>query len=52
MYEAFKEQLDPILKRVHSGNTAHNGKIPKRIGGAIHLKKQISEIERDIKGFN
>ena len=38
-YETFNEQLNPILKRVHSGNTAHIGKIPKRIGGTIHLEK-------------
>lgn len=28
-YKTFNEQLNPILKRVHSGNTAHIGKIPK-----------------------
>jgi protein arginine kinase activator len=47
--EAFNDQLDPILKRVHSGNTAHTGKIPKRIGGALHLKKQISEMKETLK---
>ena len=30
---------------------AHNGKIPKRIGGAIHLKKQISEMKETLKAL-
>lgn len=47
--ETFNQQLDPILKRVHSGNTAHIGKIPKRIGGALQLKKQISEMKDTLK---
>ena len=34
---------------MHSGNTAHIGKIPKRIGGALHLKKQISEMKEMLK---
>ena len=32
-YESFSSYLTPLLKRVHSGNTEHVGKIPKRIGG-------------------
>jgi protein arginine kinase activator len=47
--ETFNKQLDPILKRVHSGNTSHIGKIPKRIGGALHLKKQMSEMKETLK---
>lgn len=47
--ETFNKQLEPILKRVHSGNTAHIGKIPKRIGGALHLKKQLSEMKETLK---
>lgn len=42
-YKTFGSHLDPILKRVHSGNTSHTGKIPKRIGGNIHLRKQIDK---------
>ncbi|MFL6557946.1 MAG: UvrB/UvrC motif-containing protein, partial [Bacillus sp. (in: firmicutes)] len=48
-YEAFKEQLNPVLKRLHSGNWTHNGKIPKRIGGGIHLRKQIDELKSTLK---
>lgn len=48
-YEAFKEQLNPVLKRLHSGNSAHNGKIPARIGGTLHLRKNIEELKQTLK---
>jgi protein arginine kinase activator len=48
-YETFKEQLIPVLRRLHSGNWAHNGKIPKRIGGDIYLRKQIEELKSNLK---
>ena len=40
-YHTFSANLNPIFRRVHSGNTEHRGKIPKRKGGSLHLKKQI-----------
>ncbi|WP_064091188.1 UvrB/UvrC motif-containing protein [Rossellomorea aquimaris] len=48
-YETFKDQLNPILKRVHSGNVEHHGKIPERMGGTIHVKKKILELKSDIQ---
>ncbi|QED45914.1 UvrB/UvrC motif-containing protein [Cytobacillus dafuensis] len=48
-YQAFEEQLKPILKRLHSGNSVHNGKIPARIGGSIHLRKNIEELKQKLK---
>jgi len=48
-YETFKDQLKPVLRRLHSGNWSHSGKIPKRIGGGIHLKKQIEELKSNLK---
>ena len=44
-YETFTEQLQPMLKRLHGGHTSHNGKIPNRIGGNIHLKKELDELK-------
>lgn len=47
-YETFKEQINPILKRVHSGNWTHNGKIPSRIGGSIQIRKNIDTLKKRI----
>ncbi|MBU8880274.1 UvrB/UvrC motif-containing protein [Bacillus sp. FJAT-29790] len=48
-YESFKDQLNPIFKRLHSGNATHNGKIPARIGGNIHLRKNIENLKHKLK---
>jgi len=48
-YETFSSHLDPIFKRVHSGNTKHNGKIPKRKGSNLHTKKQIETYKEQLQ---
>jgi len=49
-YETFKEQqLKPMLKRLHGGHTHHCGKIPERMGGNIHLKKELDELKLKLK---
>ncbi|RBW67725.1 UvrB/UvrC motif-containing protein [Bacillus taeanensis] len=40
-YKAFNHKLDPVLKKVHGGNTTHSGKIPKRGGYDIQRQKKI-----------
>lgn len=50
-YKTFKSQLAPVLKRLHSGNDAHHGKVPKRIGGSIHTKKQIQQLKLQMQAF-
>lgn len=48
-YETFKDQLQPMLKRLHGGHTHHCGKIPQRTGGNIHLKKELDELKLKLK---
>lgn len=48
-YHTFSVNLNPIFRRVHSGNTEHRGKIPKRKGGNLHLKKQLSTLKTQLK---
>jgi protein arginine kinase activator len=48
-YRQFQQQLEPVLKRLHSGNTTHSGKIPKRIGGNIHVEKQIKLLREELR---
>ncbi|MFC2949303.1 UvrB/UvrC motif-containing protein [Virgibacillus sediminis] len=48
-YETFSSRLDPIFRRVHSGNTQHSGKIPKRQGGDLKKKKQLESYREQLK---
>lgn len=48
-YKTFQIKLEPVLKRVHSGNTTHGGKVPKRIGGDIHIRKEIKFLKQQIQ---
>lgn len=48
-YKSFELKLDPILKRVHSGNHRHSGKLPVRIGGGIQLQRKIDEHKQRLK---
>ncbi|WP_173917985.1 UvrB/UvrC motif-containing protein [Halobacillus sp. Marseille-Q1614] len=50
-YKTFDERLDPIFKRVHSGNAHHHGKIPKREAGHLHLKKQVDQLRAELRGM-
>lgn len=48
-YHTFSTGLDPIIRRVHSGNTKHYGKIPKRKGGNLHMKKQLEAYKSELQ---
>ncbi|NLW10364.1 MAG: hypothetical protein GX036_11000 [Firmicutes bacterium] len=47
-YTEFGTGLDPLLRRIH-GSTVHNGKAPKRTGGAIRVKKEIEQLRKKLK---
>ncbi|MBO8157436.1 MAG: UvrB/UvrC motif-containing protein [Bacillaceae bacterium] len=48
-YQTFDDRIDPILRRVHSGNTRHSGKIPKRIGGNLHLQRELERYKEELQ---
>jgi protein arginine kinase activator len=48
-YDTFKDELKPVLKRLHSGNWTHTGKIPKRSGGGIQLRKRIEDLKSELR---
>lgn len=48
-FEVFNEKLDPIFRRIHSGNTSHGGKIPKRKGKDLHIHKEIEQLKRQMQ---
>lgn len=43
-YEAFKKQLDPLLKRIHGANR-HIGKVPLMAGDAVKGNKTLQDIK-------
>lgn len=47
-YRIFSESLDPLIRRVH-GNINHTGKVPKRTGGKVRIKKEIEDLRRQLQ---
>ncbi|MFA9556443.1 UvrB/UvrC motif-containing protein [Evansella sp. AB-rgal1] len=50
-YKTFNEKLDPILKRIHSGNANHGGKIPVRKGKDLHVHKEIARLKENMQQY-
>lgn len=50
-YKSFESRLDPVFKRVHSGNYMHQGKVPARIGGEIQLQRKINLLKTELKAY-
>jgi len=48
-YKTFGERLEPIFRRVHSGNIAHYGKIPKRSGGLIQTRRELLQLKKKLE---
>ena len=48
-YSTFSGRLDPILRRVHSGNAVHTGKIPQRKGSNLHQKRKRQELKVNLQ---
>ena len=47
-YTTFKPQLKHIIRKIH-GNSHHTGKIPKRLGKGIKLKRQINDLKIELQ---
>lgn len=47
-YDSFREKLEPLLKKIH-GHDTHTGKIPKRTGGMIKVKKDINLLKKKLQ---
>ncbi|WP_010652142.1 UvrB/UvrC motif-containing protein [Oceanobacillus massiliensis] len=50
-YESFASKLEPIFRRVHAGNTKHFGKIPKRAGSDLHLRRQLKGYKEELQNL-
>lgn len=47
-YDFFGDRLNPLLRRIH-GSTRHTGKVPKRAGGKLRLKRELEKLRSDLK---
>jgi len=47
-YSSFEERLNPLFKRIH-GHDNHTGKIPRRAGKSMKIKKDIKKLKLDLK---
>lgn len=46
-YKAFNEKLMPLVKSVH-GSKQHTGKVPKKAGSVIRLKREIMTMKKEL----
>jgi len=47
-YLTFKDQLTPLVKRIH-GREEHRGKVPRRTGGLIRKRREIEELRHKME---
>ncbi|HHU68853.1 MAG TPA: hypothetical protein GXZ31_00960 [Thermoanaerobacterales bacterium] len=47
-YNTFENGIEPILRRIH-GSSVHTGKVPRRTGGEIRLKKEIEMLKKEME---
>lgn len=47
-YKHYGERLEPLFKRVH-GNTSHVGKVPKRTGGHVKMRREIARLKQEMQ---
>lgn len=47
-YDTFEASLSPLIRRVH-GRERHTGKVPKRSGQEIRLKKQLAGLKMKLQ---
>lgn len=46
-FDAFRDHLDPILKRIH-GSLEHNGKIPSSVSDSIKVSREIVKLKEQL----
>jgi protein arginine kinase activator len=47
-YDAFNENMMPLIRRIH-GNIQHNGKVPRRTGGIIKVKRDVERLREELR---
>ncbi len=47
-YDAFEEQLAPLIERAQNGATDHRGKTPQRAGASVDRQRLISQLAKEL----
>jgi protein arginine kinase activator len=47
-YHHFQTGLEPLLKKLH-GSVRHIGKVPKRTGGKVRIRKEIEDLRTGLQ---
>ncbi|WP_058486913.1 UvrB/UvrC motif-containing protein [Defluviitalea phaphyphila] len=47
-YFAFREQLNPIFKKIH-GDDIHTGKLPNKAAGELKIKKELQNLKKELQ---
>ncbi|MBX6394404.1 MAG: hypothetical protein IRY98_01585 [Alicyclobacillaceae bacterium] len=47
-YRAFASLLDPVLRRMH-GSSTHTGKVPRRGGGKLRLRRELEHLKQQLQ---
>lgn len=47
-YNSFRDLLDSLLRKIH-GSSRHTGKILKRRGGRLKLKRELKKLKKDLE---
>lgn len=48
-YYYLQKGLEPLLKKVQGGNNFHTGKVPKRTGGKVRIRKEIENLRLELQ---
>jgi protein arginine kinase activator len=46
-YESFGQNLAPVIRKIH-GDSYHTGKIPRRTGGILHLRRERDSLKEEL----
>ncbi|NLP36030.1 MAG: hypothetical protein GX357_00045 [Firmicutes bacterium] len=49
-YTSFGERLQPLMRRIH-GSAQHVGKIPKRAGTTVKLRRNLEEMRKELQAL-
>lgn len=47
-YRYFQTGLEPLLRKIHS-SVAHTGKVPRRTGGKVRIRKEIQDFRHQLQ---